>query len=207
MVRVGDLVAVAGDTALDLLGPDGKVRRSVDLRGYADAQPLADGRLVLPDAAGTLVVGADGDLHLDGEPVGIASDDGSLPGLTLLRSGVLRAFGPTGRQLWQLPGASPAGAVVLGGVVYVTRDGGVTAVDGSTGTVRWQAALPVQQLPPVTDGRVLIVALSTDVAALDLRMGAELWRAPLPTGHPRLLGFDGLLLALAQDGSDIVVIG
>lgn len=123
MVRVGDLVAVAGDTALDLLGPDGKVRRSVDLRGYADAQPLADGRLVLPDAAGTLVVGADGDLHLDGEPVGIASDDGSLPGLTLLRSGVLRAFGPTGRQLWQLPGASPAGVVVLGGVVYVTRDG------------------------------------------------------------------------------------
>ncbi|WP_378100326.1 PQQ-binding-like beta-propeller repeat protein [Cellulomonas sp. T2.31MG-18] len=207
VVRVGELVAVAGDTALDLLGPDGKVRRSVGLRGYAGAQPLADGRLVLPDAAGTLVVGPDRDLHLDGVPVGIASDDGSLPGLTLLRSGVLRAFDPDGRQLWQLPGASPAGVVVLGGVVYVTRDGGVTAVDGSTGAVRWQAALPVQQLPPVTDGRVLIVALGTDVAALDLRTGAVLWRAPLPAGHPRLLGFDGLLLAIAQDGSDFVVIG
>ena len=80
-------------------------------------------------------------------------------------------------------------------------------MDGTSGTVRWQAALPVQQLPPVTDGRVLVVALGTDAAALDLRTGAVLWRAPLPTGHPRLLGFDGLLLALAQDGSDIVVIG
>lgn len=207
VVRVGPLVAVAGDTALDLLGPDGIVRRSVDLRGYAGAQPLADGRLMLPDAAGTLVVGPDRDVRLDGAPVGVAADDGSVPGLTLVRSGVLRAFDAMGRQLWQLPGPSPAGVVVLGGAVYVTRDGGVTAVDGSTGTVRWQAALPVQQLPPVTDGRVLLVALGGDVAALDLRTGAVLWRAPLPTGHPRLLGFDGLLLALAEDGSDIVVLG
>ena len=206
-VGFGDLVAVIGATGLDVLGADGAVRRSVSLPGYAGAMPRSDGRLVLAQEARTLVVGPDRDVWLDGTMVGIASDDGSLSGLTLVSAGTMRAYDDDGRQRWELAGASPAGVVVLGGVVYVTRDGGVTAVDGSTGAVRWRTDLPVPLLPPVTDGRVLLVAPGADVAALDLRTGAVLWRAALPSGHTEVMVFGGLLIARTPDGSSTDVIG
>lgn len=206
-VGFGDLVAVIGVTGLDVLGADGAVHRSVALTGFAGAMPRSDGRLVLPDGSGTLVVGPDRDLRLDGTAVGITSDDGSLPGLTLVSAGTMRAYDDDGHQRWELSGASPAGVVVLGGVVYVTRDGGVTAVDGSTGTVRWRTDLPVPLLPPVTDGRVLLVTVGADVTALDLRTGAVLWRAPLPTGHTDVMALGGLLVARTSDGSSTDVIG
>lgn len=206
-VGFGDLVAVIGVTGLDVLGADGVVHRSVALTSYAGAMPRGDGRLVLPQEARTLVVGPDRDVQLDGTMVGLTSDDGSLPGLTLVSAGTMRAYDADGHQRWELAGASPTGVVVLGGTVYLTRDGGVTAVDGSTGTVRWRTDLPVQQQPPVTDGRVLLVALGADVAALDLRTGAVLWRAALPSGHTEVEAFGGLLVARTPDGSSTDVIG
>lgn len=206
-VRFGDLVAVIGDTGLDVLGADGAVHRSVSLTSYSGAMPRSDGQLVLPQEAATLVVGPDRDVRVDGTAVGVTSDDGSLPGLTLVSAGTMRAYDADGHQRWELDGASPAGVVVLGGVVYVTRDGGVTAVDGSTGTVRWRTDLPVQLEPPVTDGRVLLVAPGADVAALDLQTGAVLWRAPLPSGHTEVMALGGLLVARTPDGSSTDVIG
>ncbi|OZB89274.1 MAG: hypothetical protein B7X41_03710 [Microbacterium sp. 14-71-5] len=204
---VGNAVAVIGGSGLDVLGPDGSVRRSVRLNGYQGYLSLPDGRIVVPEADGTLVVGPDRDVHLDGSPMWLAADDGSVPGLTLIRNGTLHAYDADGHQRWELPGPAPSGAVVLRGVLYATRDGGVVAVDGSTGTVRWQTALAVQQRSPVTDGRVLLVALGSDVAALDLRTGAVAWRSPLPVDHPELGAFGGMLLAGATDGSSTLVLG
>ncbi|WP_378099659.1 PQQ-binding-like beta-propeller repeat protein [Cellulomonas sp. T2.31MG-18] len=206
-VGFGDLVAVVGVTGLDVLGLDGAIHRSVSLTSYAGAMPRSDGRLVLPQEAATLVVGPDRDVRLDGTEVGIASDDGSLPGLTLVSAGTMRAYDADGHQRWELAGASPAGVVVLGGVVYVTRDGGVTAVDGSTGTVRWRTDLRGPLLTPLTDGRVLLVATGADLAALDLRTGAVLWRAALPSGHTDVMAFGGLLVARTPDGSSTDVMG
>ena len=68
--------------------------------------PRSDGRLVLPQDARTLVVGPDRDVWLDGTEVGIASDDGSLPGLTLVSAGTMRAYDDDGRQRWELAGAA-----------------------------------------------------------------------------------------------------
>lgn len=207
-VGFGDLVAVIGFTALDVLGADGVVHRSVSLTSYAGAMPRSDGRLLLPQEARTLVVGPDHDVQLDGTAVGLPSDDGSLPGLTLVSSaGTMRAYDADGHQRWELAGASRAGVVVLAGTVYVTRDGGVTAVDGSTGTVRWRTDLRGPLLTPLTDGRVLLVAVGADLAALDLRTGAVLWRAPLPSGHTDVMAFGGLLVARTPDGSSTDVLG
>lgn len=207
LLPVGDMVAVLGGSRLEVLGPDGTVHRSVTLAGNAGALPLADGRLVVADLDGTLVVDPDRDVRLDGAPMRPAFDDGSVPGLTLVRSGTLHAYDSDGHQRWQLPGSSPTGVVVVRGVVYLTRDGDVVAVDGATGRVRWHDALPVQPLAPVTDGRVLLAALSTEVLALDLGTGAVLWRAPLPAGHTLLTSALGLLLASPRDGSGMEVIG
>ena len=96
---------------------------------------------------------------------------------------------------------------MLRGVLYVTRDGEVAALDGSTGAVRWHTALPVQPRAPVTDGRVLLAALSTEVVALDLRTGAVLSRSPLPSGRTELATVCGLLVTSARDGSGTDVLG
>lgn len=207
VAAVGDAVAVIGDTGLVVLGPDGAVRRTVRVTGFQGYLPAGDGRIAVPGPTGTLVVGADRDLQLDGAALWVAADDGSVPGLALTRSDALHAYGADGRPWWERAGSSPTGAVVLHGVVYLTRDGGVVAVDGVTGRVVWQVSLPVQQLSPMTDGRVLLVALSTEVVALDPRTGAELWRSPLPSGSTTLMSFGGLLLATAKDGTGMVVLG
>ncbi|OZB89275.1 MAG: hypothetical protein B7X41_03715 [Microbacterium sp. 14-71-5] len=207
VAAVGDAVAVIGDTGLVVLGRDGTVRRTERVTGFQGYLPAGDGRIAVPGSTGTLVVGADRDLQLVGAALCVAADDGSVPGLTLTRSDALHAYGADGRPWWQLTGSSPTGAVVLHGVVYLTRDGGVVAVDGVTGKVVWQVSLPVQPLSPMRDGRVLLVALSTDVAALDPRTGAELWRSPLPSGGTTLVAFGGLLLATTKDGPGTVVLG
>lgn len=207
LLPLGDMVAVLGGSGLEVVGPDGTVHRSVTLTGNAGALPLVDGRLVVADLGGTLVVDPDRDVRLDGAPMRAAFDDGSVPGLTLVRSGTLHAYDEDGHQRWELQGSSPTGVVVVRGVVYLTRDGDVVAVDGSSGRVRWHHALPVQPLAPVTDGRVLLAALSTEVVALDLGTGAVLWRAPLPAGHTLLTSALGLLLASPRDGSGRDVIG
>ena len=69
------------------------------------------------------------------------------------------------------------------------------------------AYAPVQQLAAVTDGRVLLTALSREVVALDLRTGAQLWRAPLPSGHTRPWVLHGLLVATDESGGDTVALG
>lgn len=207
VAAVGDAVAVIGGTSLDVLGPDGAVRRSVPVTGYHGYTSLPDGRIAVPETEGTLVVGPEKDVRLPGTAMWTAADDGSVPGLTLVRDGTLHAYGADGRSLWELPGPTPAGGLVLRGAVYVTRDGGVAAVDGSTGRVRWQTALPVRQLAPLTDGRVLLVTLSTEAAALDLGTGAVLWCSPLPPGRTVLIAGAGLVLAVSQDGADSLVLG
>jgi len=207
LMPVGDEVAALGGPGFDLISRDGAIRRSGALSDYVGAIPLADGRLAVLDGGGTLVVGPDRDVRLEGVLAGIVSDDGSLPGLTLVRSGTLRAYDAEGRQRWELQGSSPSAVLVLRGVLYVTRDGEVAALDGSTGAVRWHTALPVQPRAPVTDGRVLLAALSTEVVALDLRTGAVLSRSPLPSGRTELATVCGLLVTSARDGSGTDVLG
>lgn len=205
--RAGDGVAVIAGSVLTVIGPDGTVRLNVPVDGTSGLYPIQDGRVAVLVSSGTLVVGGKRDLRLDGAPVTVPTDDGSLPGVVFTRKDVLRAFGPDGSLLWQSADVPSDGLIVLHGVVYVMHLVDLVAIDGATGRTRWTTDLTVPDVPVLTDGRVLLAPRNDEVLALDPSTGVTVWRSPLPAGHLSVGVVNGLLLATSPRGEDAVVLG
>lgn len=147
---------------VEIVGPDGSVLRGavpVDdgVDGVGPMCLTAAGTVACPRGdGGTVVVGPDVELRLDGVAIRPVADDGSVPGLLLTEAdGVLMAWdASTGEALWR--GGSQRSLAVLDGRVYVLGSPDVSALDGRTGDVLWRRAAPTQADALVTDGRVLL---------------------------------------------------
>jgi outer membrane protein assembly factor BamB len=129
---------------------------------------------------------------------GTAFDGERVYGATL--AGRVFALDPTsGAELWsvELGREIRAAPAVSGGTVLVSGDdadlhGAVVALDAATGAVRWQAELGeavTADRPVAVAGQRAFVG-ATDVVALDVSTGDELWRAlteptdPAPASAP-----------------------
>jgi len=157
---VGD-VATGGGTGASLVAGG-----ALWLWDYEDERP---GRLVLPGAPGLALPAHSG----DAQPVTVAVDDGSVPGLLPVQVGhsVFAIDARTGDRLWSTSTpADVAGAVILDGVVYVSAGDRVIAADARTGQERWTTRLPLGAGTLTTDGRRLVVA-SQGVTLLDIDDG------------------------------------
>ncbi|WP_421740196.1 PQQ-binding-like beta-propeller repeat protein [Cellulomonas sp.] len=207
MFRLGDLVALTdAGGELTLLSSDGAVVRSgiavpgdpSQGRGWNTDSRRGTVTLFAQASDGTsqsvVVSGADPttDLEVDGMPLEVGVDDGSVPGLLLTTDSSVHAYdATTGAARWTTDVRSMTNALVVRGRVYVTTDREVVAIDGRSGRELWRSdelvGLALSNL--LTDGEHILAPAertgTTGVPALiayDPASGAEVFRAPYPEG-------------------------
>ncbi|NLE71230.1 MAG: PQQ-binding-like beta-propeller repeat protein [Actinomycetales bacterium] len=172
-------------TGLRLEGPDGAVR-AVD--GACWRPAVTDG-----SAPGVLLVRRGGDgggrEGAGGEVVGVRVADGA----------VLWSAGP-------LPGLLPAAQV--DGVVVATGGGSAVGIEATTGRLLWRAdgGYVAGRAGPTDGDAVLAVRRDgAELAALDVRTGADRWAVPLPD-RPQLLAVAGdAVVLLTRDWTTVVL--
>jgi outer membrane protein assembly factor BamB len=229
LFRVGDLLALPGVSGdLTLLSTDGAIVRSgataLSEEGTFTSSSLdtGDGTLLMRrDTAGgtslSLIVSADGSLALDGAPLEVGVDDGSVPGLLL--TGDRSVYGydaETGATWWTKPMRVGTTALVLRGRVYVTTAREVVALDGRSGRELWRSDALVGLTPTqlLTDGTHVLVATDrtgTDavpaLVAYDPASGTEVFRAPYPQGVTEVSAIGRTLVGRDAAGDERVELG
>lgn len=155
--------------------------------------PTGDGARLLDDTGATVA-------ELDGTPLHLTVDDGTVPGLELLTTAGAggRAISAvdveSGTEVWTAPHPlwTESSVVLLEGVLYGADQDAVWAVDAATGREVWRTLLDASSdTALMTDGRhLLLVAHPDDLAAVGLPVGA-------PAGEPVQDPADGGTRALA----------
>ena len=200
--RAGELLGYApSGGSLQLVGADGTVvRRMSDTVGDGSWGWMTDprtGLLVMQsvDATGsplTTFVAADGDpesdVTVDGQPLQVTVDDGSVRGLLLTSADGVHAWDAgSGASRWTHDVGVVSNALVLRGGVYLATSREVVALDGRTGRVLWTTgrATDLEPRGVLTDGQHVLAALGGATPALvayDPAGGHEVFRAPYPPG-------------------------
>lgn len=208
-------VVVHGPVSVWALDPeDGRVQAS-----GLDLQVLRDGRVVdAPGSTVTRLFGPDGEpgATLDGTPVHVDPDDGSVPDLLVLRQydgaagGTLRGVdAATGAELWQvaLDRDPVTSLVLLDGVLYVADGPTVRALDAATGEQRWASTGQPDGGEPLLSDGVSLLRSERDMATGDqvlaayaLGDGDRAWATPLPEEAGGLLVRGGRLYGQVTDG-------
>lgn len=194
------LVSTAGEV-LGTVVPEASADRSRTVldRTFYVSTPL--GAAVVGNAQGTVLASAAGRVDLDGSPVPTIVDDGSVPGLVLTRTPLMKAWDATdGTPRWETTLVDTQDAMVVRGTVVVGGSSSVRGLDGRTGEELWRVARPTATGAVVTDGRLLYV-LGTqgrhrapyDLVALHLADGSEAWRTPMPVDAGGLSSVKGML--------------
>ena len=199
-------VEVAGGAAV-LVGPDnGLLAGAVGMIGGAErAVVLDDPRFHLAAAGPTF----------DGEPVNLAVDDGSLPGLVFTGGARLRAWdATTGQRRWTSGVGTGRSPLLLDGVLYAATYDAVLALDATTGKVLWTTPVQLKSdiAVPLTDGRVLVVVErvpTPHLVAFDLADGRRLWQAALPEHVDNLEAVHGRAFGTryTTSGLEVVALG
>jgi len=209
--RVGDLVAVTSSSGqLQLVSAEGDVVRDAfgadhSTSWVARADP-SDGDVTIgtqgSDGVLSTVLVDPGrvpgtDRTVDGQPVRVRVDDGSLPGLLVTVDRSLHAWdAPTGAPRWTSADSRSSQqvrmyTVVVRGRLYVLDDTGVIGLDGSTGETLWRldAGRGLVARTLATDGRHLLVGYEPRASdgdpmlvAYDFATGDEVYRTPYPSG-------------------------
>ncbi|MCC2333966.1 outer membrane protein assembly factor BamB family protein [Cellulomonas wangsupingiae] len=195
VVPVGDeAVAVLGAGAVLLDASDGTATGSAGtLATVLGARP--DGSaLVVASEGYTRLMGPERDVRLDGGPIPVTVDDGSVPDLALTLSGGLRAWdAATGEMRWRARDVTGTQeALVLGGRVHAHDGYRVSTLDARTGEILWEVTAPELFSPDAavaglaTDGVLLLVdgldapASRAELVAVDPGAGTVRWEADLP---------------------------
>ena len=138
-------------------------------------------------------------------PQGIAVGDRVYVGAASNGSGEVVALTRHGETWWRTtaPGQVYTAPAVADGTVYaVSRTGTATALDGSDGSVLWQADVEpgVSDLLAVADGRVVVGAGNgSRTVTLDAETGDRLWTADTGVGHAAPLVVGDRVLAVGAN--------
>ncbi|UZN03432.1 hypothetical protein [Cellulomonas sp. S1-8] len=211
-------LAVDHGSAVTLVSTDGDVLRTVGAptaaveagltqsTRVATSRPLA--AAVVGDETGTTIASAAREVRVDGSPLPVTVDDGSVPGLVLTRMPRLQAWdADDGEARWATTIVDAQDATILDGRVHVGTSAAVVTFDGATGAELWRVRRPTATGNPATDGRHLYVTASQggrhsapyDLVALHPADGTEAWRVPMPVDSA-LAVVEGLLLGAESDG-------
>jgi hypothetical protein len=143
-------------------------------------------------------------------PRGALVTDAAEPAALVHRPGGTRVVVPGAgravRELWRVPAGGRATVVAeVGGVLLLGRTAEAVAHDRRTGSVLWRTETAAGVEPvPLTDGDVVLLPVpgsgTTDLAALRLSDGFEVWRVPLPRGTRLLVPADSAVVVQARDG-------
>ncbi|GIG41176.1 PQQ-binding-like beta-propeller repeat protein [Cellulomonas phragmiteti] len=216
LLDAGTLGVVHG-RGVTLVATDGEVLRTVvaEPRAALSGVTTTSSAVLAPalraavvgDGERTTVVSATAEVVLDGTPVRVVVDDGSVPGLVLTRTPRLEAWDAgDGTRRWGTTVVDAQDVVVLRGRVHVGTSAAVVTYDGATGAELWRTQRPTATGPPQTDGRHLLVLggrdgrhrAPYDLVALHVTDGTEAWRTPLPAGTS-VQGLQGLLVTRPLD--------
>ncbi|MEP6797155.1 MAG: PQQ-binding-like beta-propeller repeat protein [Lapillicoccus sp.] len=176
-------ILVPTATANDAFGPE-PYRPKVDLPPVR----LSDYTLVLPDGGANDIVGLttpDTTLQKQwvGHPGGVVTALGAVGSVSMVGSSArtLSAYGPYGTWLWtrqlgEVPVSAPLD-VGDGRAIITSLDGHVEVLQAATGEKVWETMMSAEvRLPPVTVGRILVVADGSGyLATFDLATGKPLW--------------------------------
>lgn len=219
-------VVPVGEDAVAVLGAGAALLDVADGSTLATAGTLAtvvgarrDGSALVVGSEGyTRLVGPAQEVRLDGAPVPVLVDDGSVPGLALTTWDGLRAWdAATGAPRWRAVVPAHVG-LVLGGLLHVHDGSRVTTLDARTGEVLREttaAALTSDDATVTglaTDGARLLVLGSHGtpprswITALDPVDGVVAWHTALPQlgAISSVEAVDGVLLGATQQ--DTVVL-
>lgn len=204
-----------------LLGANGALLDDVGtgVDGWAELGP--DGTLVWSpgdqpaDIPGVLVTAGGSRVRVHEVLLPPAVDDGSVPGVLVLRDAVTGALvvrdTRTGDELWRTRDAIGA-PVLLGGRLLSGTVAGAAAWDARTGAELWARRVGRGPLFVGTDGRDLVVlGYDRHVRGLGLDDGRTVWDAgvvqPLDDGRvvERVDAWAGRILVRLHDGTDVVV--
>ncbi|PVU83338.1 hypothetical protein DDP54_10415 [Cellulomonas sp. WB94] len=220
-VGVGIIVG-SWSQKLWLLSPDGVLQRELPGNGGSTWFELA--RVGLPalrtaegpiGARTTLLVdGRDGQTF-DGEPVNLAVDDGSAPGLVFTDGAPLIAWdAATGHRRWSSGADTGRTVLLLDDTLYSATHDSVVALDAATGAVLWTspAQLKSSLAVALTDGRVLVVVErvpASHLVAFDVADGRRLWEAALPAHVDNLQEVHGRAFGTryTKSGLEMVALG
>lgn len=202
-----DHVMLWADNGAWVLGADGREVASTTNGILQDTRTtdlfLIGSRTQLIDAQGRRPV------DVDGTPVNLGVDDGSVPDLVFLTGPGLSAVDSTARRVVWTDTAVPSvdSAVLLGDVLYGITNEGLHAWDARTGAERWRV--------DVTPGYSLGFMLSTDgrdlyaiegdghgasvLSAFSRSDGHRSWSWTLPDGGNGLWAANGTLWSLPDD--------
>ena len=220
-VGVGIIVG-SWSQKLWLLSPDGVLQRELPGNGGSTWFELARvGLLALRTAQGPvgarttlLVDGRDGQT-LDGEPVNLSLDDGSVPGLVFTGGAPLIAWdAATGNRRWASGANTGRTVLLLDGTLYSATHDSVLALDAATGTVLWTSPVQLKSdlAVPLTNGSVLVVVArvpTSHLVAFDLADGRRLWDAGLPADVDNLQEVHGRAFGsrYTTSGLEVVALG
>lgn len=163
-------------------------------------------------AVGGALHDADGAVRglVPGLPLPVVGD-ASVDGLLIdVGNRALAVRASDGAVRWRLA-TSMSPVAVARGVVVMSGDVTVGAVDGTDGRLLWEQELAAEQrLAPLTDGLHVLApepdgADGHDLVARGLRDGVEAWRVPLPVGLLDLTAVGGHVVA--RTASEVVVLG
>lgn len=202
----GDAIVVHGQRDVWALSEDGQVLRAFPLGGRQAYVQLLRGQLWSKLDYSTASTAMLSLLRADGswtqpvaeQPVSLTIDDGSAADLCFLSGRArLRAVDcESGAQRWDAPSSESTSGVLLDGTLYSATRTQITAMNASTGELRWRsvrdATLSMSSEQVFTDGESLFVLEQapatdgdsgtpgpTDMVALSMADGSESWRSPL----------------------------
>ena len=153
---------------------------------------------------GSPAIGADGTVY-----VGVHNS-----ARNFYANGVYALDGKTGKKKWESPttdhfGSAPAigpdGTVYFGSYVPYGSKGRLTAIDKTTGVVKWQFFTESGSPQPsiTSDGTVYVVD-GRKMCALDANTGQEKWELSLddyPSSYGIAIGADGTIYTGTNDGN------
>lgn len=224
------LLVQVRDSRQTIMSADGRVVRDLTSEQGTSFQGWysddSTGELMFPsqaaDGTSTLtVVATDGDPGKDrvlqGQPVTIGVDDGSVPGLVLTTAGKVRAWDVrTGKALWSSDVAMFADqAMVLRGRIFIGTGDSVSALDGRTGETLWSQKSETGRylVGLFTDGSHVLASLAAgDEQPSVLRAyvpstGEKAFQASLPAGIEQAMVFDHKLVGFDSETGDYAVLG
>jgi outer membrane protein assembly factor BamB len=187
-----DRVLLTVDGRAWVLTPAGRLERDIRLAPTSWVSPARAGTHVVSSwtstdqYSATLLLPDGTQVPTDETAAWLGVDDGSAPGVVLMvgdaragPEGITGRSARTGERLWHLEGPVVTG-VLLDGTLYLAVDGGLRAVDATTGDTVWSTRVDhlVHQLS--TDGRYLLVpGPGVTLEAYALRDGSLDWTADL----------------------------